>query len=261
MSITVSNLSFNYGERPVLDNVNVKAEPGQLLSIIGPNGVGKSTLFHCMLGLLNSYKGQIKINGKDIKGLGVKDMAKLIAYVPQSHYPSFNFSVFDMVLMGTTVQVSAYSTPGKEQTKLVESALERLGIAHLKHRGYTKISGGERQLVIIARALVQQTGVLILDEPTANLDFGNQILVLTQIKYLAKDGYTIVQATHNPEHAFMFSDRVLAIHEGKVLADGTPSNIVTEELMHKLYSVDIDVQSLYKDKVRVCIPKIVIGDK
>ena len=261
MSITVSNLSFNYGERPVLDNVNVKAEPGQLLSIIGPNGVGKSTLFHCMLGLLNSYKGQIKINGKDIKGLGVKDMAKLIAYVPQSHYPSFNFSVFDMVLMGTTVQVSAYSTPGKEQTKLVESALERLGIAHLKHRGYTKISGGERQLIIIARALVQQTGVLILDEPTANLDFGNQILVFTQIRYLAKDGYTIVQATHNPEHAFMFSDRVLAIHEGKVLADGTPSNIVTEELMHKLYSVDIDVQSLYKDKVRVCIPKIVIGDK
>jgi iron complex transport system ATP-binding protein len=261
LSIAVSNLSFSYGERPVLENVNVKAESGQLLSIIGPNGVGKSTLFHCMLGLLNSYKGQIKINGKDIKGLGVKEMAKLIAYVPQSHYPSFNFSVFDMVLMGTTVQVSAYSTPGKEQTKLVESALERLGIAHLKHRGYTKISGGERQLIIIARALVQQTGVLILDEPTANLDFGNQILVLTQIKYLAKDGYTIVQATHNPEHAFMFSDRVLAIHEGKVLADGTPSNIVTEELMHKLYSVDIDVQSLYKDKVRVCIPKIVIGDK
>ena len=107
---------------------------------------------------------------------------------------------------------------------------------------------------------MQQTNVLILDEPTANLDFGNQILVLTQIKYLARDGYTIVQATHNPEHAFMFSDRVLAIHGGKVLADGAPSNIVTEELMHKLYTVDIDVQSLYKDKVRVCIPKIVIED-
>ena len=181
-------------------------------------------------------------------------MAKLIAYVPQSHYPSFNFSVFDMVLMGTSIQFSAYSTPGKEQVKLAETALERLGIAHLKHRGYTKISGGEQQLTIIARALVQQTNVLILDEPTANLDFGNQILVLTQIKYLARDGYTIVQATHNPEHAFMFSDRVLAIHGGKVLADGAPSNIVTEELMRKLYTVDIDVQSLCQDKVRVCIP-------
>ena len=260
MSIRVSNLSFSYGERLILDNVNVIAEPGQLLSVIGPNGVGKSTLFHCMLGLLNGYKGQITIKGKDIKGLDVNEMAKLIAYVPQSHYPSFNFSVFDMVLMGTTVQVSAYSTPGKEQIKLVETALERLGIAHLKDRGYTKISGGEQQLTIIARALVQQTSVLILDEPTANLDFGNQILVLTQIKYLARDGYAIVQATHNPEHAFMFSDRVLAIHGGKVLADGMPSNIVTEELMRKLYTVDIDVQSLYQDKVRVCIPKIVIED-
>ena len=176
MSITVSDLSFSYSERLVLDNVNVKAEPGQLLSVIGPNGVGKSTLFHCILGQLNGYKGQITINGKDIKGLSVEKMAKLIAYVPQSHYPSFNFSVFDMVLMGTSIQFSAYSTPGKEQVKLAETALERLGIAHLKNRGYTKISGGEQQLTIIARALVQQTNVLILDEPTANLDFGNQIL-------------------------------------------------------------------------------------
>jgi iron complex transport system ATP-binding protein len=256
----VSNLSFSYGERPVLSDVSVKAEPGQLLSVIGPNGVGKSTLFHCILGLLKGYKGQVKINGKDIKGLGVREMAQLVAYVPQSHYPSFNFSVFDMVLMGTTVRVSAYSTPGKEQIKLVETALERLGIAHLKNRGYTKISGGERQLTIIARALVQQTGVLILDEPTANLDFGNQILVLTQIKYLAKDGYTIIQATHHPEHAFMFSDRVLAIHGGKVIADGPPASIVTGELIHKLYNVDVDVQSLYLDKVRVCTPKIVIED-
>ncbi len=260
MSITVSNLSFSYGERQVLDDINVTAENGQLLSIVGPNGVGKSTLFYCILGILNNYKGKIAIEGRDIKGLDIKEMAKLIAYVPQSHYPSFNFSVFDMVLMGTSIQVSSVSTPGKAQVELVYSALERLGILHLKNRGYTKISGGERQLALIARALVQQTKVLILDEPTANLDFGNQVRVLTQIKSLAKEGYTIVQSTHNPDQTFMFSDHVLAMLSGKVLADGAPCDVLTEDLIHDLYVVDVDVQSLYRDRVRVCVPKSVIND-
>lgn len=261
MSITVSNLSFSYGEKPVLDNINVTAEKGQLLSIVGPNGVGKSTLFYCILGILNKYKGNIQIEGKDIKELDIREMARLIAYVPQNHYPSFNFSVFDMVLMGTSIQVSSITTPGKTQVELVYSALERLGILHLKNRGYTKISGGERQLALIARALVQQTRVLILDEPTANLDFGNQVRVLTQIKSLAKDGYTIVQSTHNPDQTFMFSDHVLAMLNGKVLADGSPCDVLTEELIDRLYIVDVNVQSLYRDRVRVCIPKSVINDK
>ncbi len=261
MSITVSNLSFSYGERKVLDNINVTAEEGQLLSIVGPNGVGKSTLFYCILGILNKYQGDIAIEGRNIKGLDIMEMAKLIAYVPQNHYPSFNFSVFDMVLMGTSVQVSSISTPGKAQIQLVYSALERLGILHLKNRSYTKISGGERQLALIARALVQQTRVLILDEPTANLDFGNQVRVLTQIKSLANEGYTIIQSTHNPDQTFMFSDHVLAMLNGQVLADGAPCNVFTEELIHKLYVVDVDVQSLYRDKVRVCVPRSVIDDK
>ncbi len=260
MSITISGISFSYGERLILDNVSATAEEGQLLSVVGPNGVGKSTLFYCILGLLNGFRGQIKINGNDTRELGVKEMAQLVAYIPQSHYPSFNFSVFDMVLMGTSHQVSSVSVPGKKQAVLVEAAAERLGIAHLRDRGYTQISGGERQLVLIARALVQQTRILILDEPTANLDFGNQILVLTQIKSLARDGYTIIQSTHNPEQTFMFSDRVLALYNGKVLASGAPSDIVTEELMRKLYGVDIKVQSLFQDKVRVCVPTVVVED-
>ena len=260
MSITVSNVSFSYGDRLVLDSISATAGEGQLLSVVGPNGVGKSTLFYCILGLLNGFKGQIKIKGADIKKLDIKEMAKLVAYVPQSHYPSFNFNVFDMVLMGTSNGMSPISTPGKEQTALVETALEKLHISHLRDRGYTRISGGERQLVLIARALVQQTRVLIFDEPTANLDFGNQIRVLTQIKSLAEEGYTIVQSTHNPEQAFMFSDCVLALLDGKVIASGAPSDIVTEELMQKLYSIDVRVQSLYRDKVRVCIPAVVIED-
>jgi iron complex transport system ATP-binding protein len=260
LSIVISDLSFSYGVRPVLENVNAAAREGEFLSVVGPNGVGKSTLFYCILGILNNFRGHIRINSRDNRELGIKDIAKLVAYIPQSHYPSFNYSVFDMVLMGTSHQISSFSVPGKKQIALVEAALERLGISHLRDRGYNQISGGERQLVLIARALVQQTRILILDEPTANLDFGNQILVLTQIKSLAREGYTIIQSTHNPEQAFMFSDSVLALHNGRVLASGPPANIITEELMYRLYGVDIKVQSLFQDKVRVCVPSIVIGN-
>jgi iron complex transport system ATP-binding protein len=261
LSVTVSEVSFSYGERLVLDKVSVQAKEGQLLSVVGPNGVGKSTLFHCILGFLSSFKGQIKIGNNDIKTLGIEEMSRLVAFIPQRHSPSFNFSVFDMVMMGTSNQISSISTPGKRQIALVESALDRMQITHLRDRGYTQISGGERQLVLIARALVQQAKVLIMDEPTANLDFGNQIRVLTQIKSLTKEGYTIIQSTHNPEHTFMFSDSVLALHKGKVLANGPPSDIVTTGLMRTLYSIEVEIQSLYQDRIRVCIPTVVINDK
>ncbi|MCL2281507.1 MAG: ABC transporter ATP-binding protein [Dehalococcoidia bacterium] len=260
MSIEVRGLRFSYGERTVLDEINALACPGEILSVIGPNGVGKSTLFHCILGLYNKYDGHIVIDGNDIRGLSIQQMARLIAYVPQSNYPSFNFSVFDMVLMGTSAHISSISTPGKKQMLLADEALEQLGIAHLRNRAYTHISGGERQLTIIARALVQQTKVLILDEPVANLDFGNQLLVLNQIKKLARLGYTVMQATHNPDQTFMFSDRVLALKDGHVLAYGVPAEVVTEDLMQKLYKTDIEVASLYGDKVRICVPKAVINN-
>lgn len=234
MSIEVADLSFSYGDRLILDGISFVAKDKELLSILGPNGTGKSTLFRCILGLLSKYKGKALLNGMDIRNLGIREMAKVIAYIPQSHYPSFNYTVFDMVLMGTTVQVSTLSSPCTKQRKLAESALERLGIPHLKQRGYTQISGGERQLVLMARALVQEAKILILDEPTANLDFGNQIRVLTQIKSLAKEGYTIIQSTHNPDQTFLFSDRVMAMKDGKVLALGTPSEVLTPELIQQL---------------------------
>lgn len=261
MSIEVSNLSFSYGNRLILDNINFKADENQFLSVLGPNAVGKTTLFRCILGLLNGYEGQILLNGINIKGIGIRKMAKMIAHIPQQHYPVFNFSVFDMVLMGTTVHLSAISRPGKKQMKLVDNALERLGIHHLKNRGYNQISGGERQLVLMARALVQEAKILILDEPTANLDFGNQIRVLTRIKELAKQGYTVIQSTHNPEQTFLFSDTVMAMKDGKILARGTPNQVFTSNLIHDLYGIEVEVKSLYNDKARVCVPKSVIEQK
>lgn len=254
MSIEVSNLSFSYGNRLIIDNIKFKAEDNQLISVLGPNGVGKSTLFRCILGLLKGYKGQILIKGKDIKKLGASEMARLIAYIPQSHFPSFNYSVFDMVLMGTTVQVSSISSPGKKQIELVEKVLDKMGIYQLKDRGYMQISGGERQLVLLARALAQEARILVLDEPTSNLDFGNQVKVMTQIKNLAKEGYTIIQSTHNPDQTFLFSDKIIAMKDGKILKCGKPVDVFSDDLIKSLYEVNVKIQSLYDDKIRVCIP-------
>lgn len=258
MSIAVSNLSFSYGDRLILKQISFAAQDNQLLSILGANGVGKSTLFRCMLGLLKGYSGEILLHGKNLKTMSIIEIAKSVAYIPQSHYPSFNYSVFDMVLMGTTHQVSMISKPGKKQLQLVNQALERLGICHLKNRGYTQISGGERQLVLMARALVQEAKILILDEPTANLDYGNQIRVLTQIKSLAKEGYTIIQSTHNPDQTFLFSDTVMAMKDGEIAAWGQPGDIFTEDLIRNLYAAEVNINSLYDDRVRVCIPKCAI---
>jgi iron complex transport system ATP-binding protein len=258
LSIEVKNLSFGYDERLVLDGINFTIPENRLVSILGPNGVGKSTLFNCILGLLKGYTGQIFLNGRDVKTLSIKEMAKTVAFIPQSHNPSFNFSVADIVLMGTTVQVSTFARPGKHQVALVDAALEKIGISHLRERGYNQISGGERQLVLLARALVQEAKILILDEPTANLDYGNQIRVLMQIQSLTREGYTIIQSTHNPDQTFLFSDTVLAMKGGKIVACGVPGDIYTEELIRNLYAAEVKIQSLYEDRVRVSIPKCAI---
>ena len=257
MSIEIRDLRIGYGSGDVLRRVSFTAASGALTSVLGPNGVGKSTLFRCMLGLMKNYTGSITVDGRDTRRLSAAALAKILAYIPQSHYPSFNYSVFNMVLMGTTSQVSLLSSPGEKQRAAAAEALERVGVGHLRDKGYTNISGGERQLVLIARALVQDARVLILDEPTANLDYGNQIRVMEQLRALTAQGYTVVQSTHNPEQAFLFSHNVVAMQGGRILAEGAPARVVTEELMDELYGADIKVCSLYDDRVRVCIPRSV----
>ncbi|HBR09607.1 MAG TPA: ABC transporter [Clostridiales bacterium] len=258
MSVEVKNLSFAYGGHAVLRDVSFTADSGAFLSILGPNGVGKSTLFRCVLGLLRGYTGRIVIMGRDAETLSIREMARLVAYIPQHSSPAFNYSVLDIVLMGTTAGLSAFSSPRAEDVARAEQALEKIGVAHLRDRCFHRISGGERQLTLIARALAQQAPVLMLDEPTANLDFGNQVLVLAQARALAREGYTVIQTTHNPEQAFMFSDRVLALKDGRVLCQGPPKDILDEKLMRELYGVDVAVSSLFGDKVRVCTPGVIV---
>ncbi len=257
MGIIVDNLNFAYDTRPILKNVSFSAEYGQFLSVLGPNGVGKSTLFRCMLGLIKPGSGDIRIENKNIRELNAAELSRKIAYIPQSHHPVFNFSVFDMVLMGTTSQIGRFSAPGKKHMEIAEMALDKLGVSYLRDRGYSNISGGERQLALIARAIAQQARILIMDEPSANLDFGNRIRVMKTIRKLSEDGYCIIQSTHDPDQAYLYSDMILALYGGEVLAWGTPENTINNELISKLYGVDVEVQSLHEDSIRVCVPNYI----
>ena len=257
MSIEVKNLSFSYGDRPVLHDISFSVGKGEFLSILGPNGVGKSTLFRCVLGLLSGYTGQVLVDGVDARSFSVREAARHIAYIPQSSHPVFNYSVFDIVLMGRTSGLSTFRSPGRKDTEQCLWALEKIGISHLRDRCFHRLSGGEQQLVLIARALVQNAPILMLDEPTANLDFGNQLLVLEQARNLAREGYTVIQTTHHPEQSYMFSDRILAIQKGRVLTEGKPSQVLTEETIRSLYGVDVDVVSLNNDNVRICVPNLI----
>ena len=254
MSLEVKNLSFSYQDHDVLKNISFSAEYGQVLSVLGPNGVGKSTLFRCMLGLLHPQQGDVLIDGHSIHEMSPRELSRHIAYIPQSHSPVFNFSVFDMVLMGTTSQLSNFGTPQKKHVELVDQAMEKLGISHLRNRGYANVSGGERQLALIARALVQNARILVMDEPSASLDYGNRIRVMQTVRSLAADGYAIIQSTHDPDQAYLHSDQVLALYQGQVLGRGTPRDTICSQLISTLYGVDVDVCSLREDLVRVCIP-------
>jgi len=253
LSIETKDIKFSYGDHEVLRGVSFTAGEGQLIALLGPNGVGKSTLFKCMLGLIKNYSGDTLIGGKSVKKMTAAELAKEVAYIPQWHYPSFNFSVIDMVLMGTTAQLRS-SVPGREQIETAEMALDKMNILHLRDKGYTQISGGEQQLVLVSRALAQKAKTLIMDEPSSNLDFGNQFRIMAQIKELAADGYTVIESLHNPDQAYMYADRIIAIKGGLVIADGKPSETMDAELISRLYGIDVKVHSLRHDRIRICVP-------
>ena len=235
MSLTVENLSFSYGKHPVLREVSFTAQAGRLLAILGPNGVGKTTLFKCVMGLERRYAGRILADGADLAALTPRERAHRVASIPQAHPLSFRYSAFDMVLMGTSHGLSPFAVPGEKERGAAREAMDRVNISRLAERPFDQLSGGEQQLVFIARALAQQAKILLMDEPTSSLDYGNRLHVLEAARDLAHAGYTVLLSTHDPQHALWYADEALALHEGRVLAQGAPGEIVTPELLQALY--------------------------
>ena len=238
MNLTVSDLGFAYDRRPILQNVNFSLGEGQLVALLGCNGAGKTTLLRCILGLSEGYTGSITVDKTEVRTLRPRELSHRIAYIPQVHYPAFRYSVLEMVLMGTTHRLSAVGTPGVREEAAALDALRKIGVEQLAPRDYGKISGGEQQLVLIARALAQGTKLLLMDEPTSSLDYGNGQRVLAAVRCLTREGYTVLLSTHDPQHALTYADRILALSDGKLIADGAPRDALTPALIRTLYGVD-----------------------
>lgn len=255
MSIEVKNLRFRYGARPVIGDVSFTAEKGELLAVLGPNGVGKSTLFRCLLGFLKPVGGEILVDGKELGAYSRRELAKKIAYIPQSHSPAFDHTVLDSVLMGMTAQLGVFEQPGQAQREKAMQMLRALGMEKLSSRGCMKISGGERQLMLLARALVD-AAMLIMDEPTANLDYGNSCRVMERVKRLGQNGYTIIFSTHDPNQAFSYATKVLALKDGGVMAVGAPEAVLTEDVLSRLYGIPVarcEMETVFGRKT-ICMP-------
>lgn len=257
MKLEVRKLSYSYGARRVLDALDLELGEGELVALLGPNGVGKTTLFKCVLAMLRGYSGNILLDGRDVHSLSASELARRAAYIPQAHLPVFDYSVLEVVLMGAAAGRSPFSTPTAEDEAYAHSRLEALGIADLADRSYGRISGGERQLTLIARALAQRSHFLVMDEPTANLDFGNQVRVMEAIAGLAEEGYGILLSTHNPEQAFLWAGRAAVLREGRIEADGPPRSVLTEAVLQRLYGVPVRLFSVgggpFGD-YRACVP-------
>ncbi|MBN1380342.1 MAG: ABC transporter ATP-binding protein [Deltaproteobacteria bacterium] len=242
--LEIRHLHFKHpGAAPeILRGVSFGVKTGQMTALLGPNGSGKTTLFKCVAGLWLHQAGDISFDGQDISSLSPEKRAWVLAVVPQEHEPPFPYSVFDAVLMGRASHVPLFNSPGRRDREVVQQALEAVGIGHLHQRPYTKISGGERQLVLVARALAQEAPLLLLDEPTSHLDFRNQIVILRKVRdTMRKQGLTVLMTLHDPNLAMQFADEVVMLHEGREIAAGAPAEVLTAENLRRMYGIDVNL--------------------
>lgn len=255
--IQVRDVEFSYGKQKVLKGISFCMEKGEFVCVLGANGCGKTTLLKSILAFLTPQHGQVLLYGKDIHQMDERERARKIAYIPQYHTPPFPFTVRDVVLMGRTPHLSRICRPTEKDCRIADESMERLGIARYANKSYTALSGGQRQMVVIARALAQQPDLLIMDEPTASLDFGNQYLVLAQVKKLAREGMGVLMVTHNPDHAFYCADRIIAMEDGKILSMGDAGKVINEAVMKAVYHMPVKVRSVSLGEgldATICIP-------
>jgi len=243
--LEVRGLYFRHGgEADVLRGISLEARGGEITTVLGPNGCGKTTLFKCIGGIWRPQKGTVTLSGEDMLGLSHTERARLLATVPQEHEAAFPYSVFDMVLMGRASRIGALSTPSRQDHRRADEALSEAGIGDLRNKTYTKLSGGEKQLVFIARALAQDAAVLLLDEPVSHLDFRHQILILRKIRDLTREKNLVTLMTlHDPNLSMLFSDRVILMNGGIVVEGGNPEAVITEDNLKEVYGIDVRIMT------------------
>ncbi len=241
MSLAANALAYGYPAREIGRDIELALQAGEVMALLGPNGHGKTTLLKTMLGLLPARGGSLRLDGQVLESLGAGARARALGYVPQAHAGTFAFSVVEMVLMGRTAHAGLFAAPSAHDRTVARAMLERLGIAALAERPYTEISGGERQLALVARALAQEPRYIILDEPTASLDFGNQGKVMAQIRRLAAEGLGVLFTTHDPNQALRYADRVMLLRDGRTLASGPAAALLTQDNLVALYGSAVEI--------------------
>lgn len=252
MGVLIENLSFSYGEVPVLRDINLSAQEGELTVILGKNGSGKSTLLKLIAGMLSPEKGSIRIFGKDPGKMSVAERAKMVGYLSQFHQPVFPFTVEEVVLTGRAAFVFSLPKPGDREK--ADEAIRKVGIGDLRGRPYSELSGGERQLVMIARVLAQDPKVILLDEPISHLDLANQARFLTLVKGLVKTGMTVLAVLHDPNIAFRYGDEFFFARNGSVRRAGEGETPWDPSLLSEVYGIPIRVTSV--EGIRFVFPRI-----
>lgn len=267
--IQVKKASFSYGIKRVFSEVSFAVNQGEVFCIVGPNGCGKTTLLDCILGLLKLKQGEIWIDQANLSSLKPKQLAEKVAYVPQVHQRSFPYTVEEIVLMGRAHRTTLFSAPTAEDREITRQALAQVGVEHLANQPYTQISGGQCQLVMIARALAQQAKIIIMDEPTAHLDFKNELLLLeTVVDLVRKDKITVVMATHFPNHAYYFETNhiptTLALMNNEAFEEiGRPHEVLNEINIKNIYNINSKVLNCQLDQtthIRQIVPLSIIKE-
>ncbi|MBC2890396.1 ABC transporter ATP-binding protein [Gordonibacter massiliensis (ex Traore et al. 2017)] len=259
MTLEVRDLACGYGGRRVVEGFSMRVGAGDVHCLLGPNGVGKTTLFKTVLGLLPRLAGSVLLDGREVDGLSAREFARAVAYVPQAHTPPFAFNVRDVVVMGRLAHLGPFAAPGRADYEAADDALAQLGIGRLADRVYTELSGGERQMALIARAVAQSPRFLMMDEPTANLDFGNQAEVLGAAKRLAAGGMGVVMTTHVPDHLFQCeAEGTLMLRDGRYVKGGADA-VLTPENLRDAYGIEVMVlDASWRGRgVRFCRPVVV----
>ena len=233
--LDVTDLRFSYDGRAVLRGVCLHVPRGSLCGLFGPNGSGKTTLFRCCLGLLDASGGTIRLEGEDLRTLGTAALARRVAYVPQDHKPAFSFLAREVVLMGRTPHLNGGLRIEPREWEAAEAALDTVGLAAAAGEPYNRLSHGQRQLVLIARALAQQTRCMFLDEPTSALDFQNQVRIWRTLRRLCDEGLSVVACSHDPNHIAWYCDRVVVLRSGETIAEGSPEQVLTPQLLDAVY--------------------------